>query len=73
MEIAANIKDSIEALRIVHGRSAVNKYVTVSLGVVTAMIEKEMNPEELIEVCDKLLYDAKEEGRNRIVSDVLRF
>lgn len=66
MMIAEQMRISIEALHIVHGYSAVSPYITISLGVATVLPEKNMNWRNLINVSDKQLYKAKEEGRNRV-------
>ena len=40
-------------------------YVTISLGVHSLVPSSESNPELLIALADKALYQAKKEGRNR--------
>ena len=42
--------------------------VTVSLGVATTLGTEEMNPRQLLDVADKNLYAAKDQGRNCVVS-----
>ncbi len=64
--IAEQVRISVEALRIDHGYSAISPYITISLGVATVLPEKPMNYRELINISDKQLYKAKEEGRNRV-------
>ncbi len=43
--------------------------VTISVGVATAS-SKENTPKKIIEYCDKCLYSAKENGRDRVVSKI---
>jgi two-component system cell cycle response regulator len=42
--------------------------ITISLGVATTMGDVTMTPEELIRLADEKLYEAKSQGRNRVVS-----
>jgi diguanylate cyclase (GGDEF)-like protein len=43
-------------------------HVTVSLGVATLLKKDVTHPESLIEHADQALYQAKLQGRNRVVS-----
>ncbi len=65
--VAEQIREKIMELKIPHAHSAANQYVTLSLGVSTAVMDQSIPPETLIENADKALYDAKEQGRNRSV------
>jgi diguanylate cyclase (GGDEF)-like protein len=65
--IAENIRKEIEGLKIAHDDSAVSKYVTMSIGVVSQVPTTEMPAEKMIAAADKALYKAKETGRNRVV------
>jgi len=65
--VAENMRKDIETLRIPHARSQVAAHVTVSLGVATIKPQKDLlSPVVLIKEADKMLYRAKEEGRNRM-------
>ncbi len=66
MVVANRIMKSLEDLAIAHVRSPSVDHVTMCCGVATLVPEKEQNASELIRVSDRLLYAAKEEGRNRI-------
>ncbi len=63
---ANKIRKSIENLKIPSANSAVSQYVTVSIGVVS-MKPSSDHMSELIENADKALYQAKTEGKNRVV------
>jgi diguanylate cyclase (GGDEF)-like protein/PAS domain S-box-containing protein len=56
----------IETLKIPHEASAISKHVTVSMGVATITPGAESNAKAFIEAADKLLYKAKQNGRNRV-------
>ncbi|MBF0526376.1 MAG: diguanylate cyclase [Deltaproteobacteria bacterium] len=66
--IAERIRSSVESLCIVHAPSAGSAYVTVSLGCVTNLPPLSGDPEIFLEAADQLLYQAKQEGRNRVSS-----
>lgn len=63
--LAEKIRTLIEALEIFHVKSDVSKFITVSLGVVTAYITSLEKPEDLIVKADEAMYKAKNMGRNK--------
>lgn len=65
--MAQKICDSILRLRIEHKASKVNDYVTISVGVVCCKIAPHIEEEFIITKADKMLYKAKENGRDRYV------
>lgn len=65
--IAEKIREEVIQLKIPHANSKVDQYVTLSLGVSTAAPNQGLSVETLIKNADKALYEAKEQGRNRVV------
>ena len=62
--VADTIQAELEKLRIVHEQSAVNEYVTLSIGISSVVPASEWSPEALVRVADIALYEAKSAGRN---------
>jgi diguanylate cyclase (GGDEF)-like protein len=65
LAIAETVRSQIESLRIPHSASKVNQYVTLSIGVATAIPDIDTGQDSLIAAADQALYLAKEKGRNR--------
>jgi len=66
LAVAEKVLASVANLRIPHANSAAADHVTLSIGVATAAPLEDSQPEDLIETADKMLYRAKERGRNCI-------
>ncbi|MGA3010939.1 MAG: sensor domain-containing diguanylate cyclase [Terracidiphilus sp.] len=71
-EAAEKVRCAVEALRLSHeGNPEGNGWITVSVGVATALVQRgeaaEGLPEALLEAADSAMYKAKNEGRNRVV------
>ncbi|MBW2038432.1 MAG: diguanylate cyclase [Deltaproteobacteria bacterium] len=66
--VAEAMHSNVEALGIEHRRSSVSKTVTVSLGVTSTIPDYNLVPNVLVAEADKALYQAKQEGRNRVVT-----
>jgi diguanylate cyclase (GGDEF)-like protein len=64
--VAEIIRDRVRDLRIVHAKSAVSEYVTLSLGVACCIPAPMSQPETLIAIADEALYRAKKTGRDRV-------
>ncbi len=69
MKLAHSLRAKVQALGLEHGASSAAPVVTISMGVATAVARQGMSAEELLELADERLYQAKEEGRNRVVGD----
>lgn len=63
--------EGIARLRIPHEKSSVSQFVTASIGVETTMASAQSNPRHFVEEVDRMLYAAKQNGRNRIVAATL--
>ncbi|SLM32277.1 Response regulator receiver modulated diguanylate cyclase [Desulfamplus magnetovallimortis] len=68
-EVAGRMQINIEELEILHEKSDISDYVTVSIGIACAFPEQNSILSELIMQADKALYSAKNNGRNRIHSN----
>ncbi|MEL6501306.1 MAG: diguanylate cyclase [Cyanobacteria bacterium J06623_1] len=67
MSIAEQIRHNFAELSIPHATSRVANHLTVSIGVQTAnCLNEQMTPKRIIDLCDKQLYLAKQNGRNRV-------
>jgi diguanylate cyclase (GGDEF)-like protein len=69
LNIAEQAIINIKNLQIPHKASKTSEYLTVSVGVATTFVVFEMPESELIKAADEALYQAKENGRNQIISN----
>ncbi len=69
--VAASMKETVESRAISHPRSPISDRVTISCGVATATPASHLAPEDLLSAADKMLYRAKEKGRNRVETVLL--
>jgi len=65
--IAEQVRSSIWELKVEHASSQVCDYVTVSIGGAVLSGNNFENPEALLKQADDMLYQAKEESRNKVI------
>lgn len=68
LQVAESIRKEVERLKIPHALSGASQYVSMSLGVHSIVPTADNSPQELIEIADRLLYAAKQQGRNCAVA-----
>ncbi len=68
VKLAELIRHNIQQLKIAHAKSKVSDYVTISLGVVSVIPTPDILPASLIAKADEALYQAKKQGRDRLIS-----
>jgi two-component system chemotaxis family response regulator WspR len=66
--LAERFRQAIQRLEIPHEKSAVARCVTISAGVATIVPDQNATEQTLIEMADKALYQAKEQGRDQAVA-----
>ena len=66
--VAKRVRKQIEDLRIQYTKDDVVFNVTVSIGVASLIPPRTMEKEALIELADQAVYEAKSQGRNKIVT-----
>lgn len=67
LAVAEQIRQVIQDLRLAHARSSVDGVVTISAGVASSRPTSQETPEVLLRNADSALYEAKRQGRNRVV------
>ncbi len=71
IEVATAMRSEIHRLQIPHRSSEVNSIVTMSFGVASLIPQDPKNPEELLALADRALYEAKRSGRDRINTEIM--
>jgi diguanylate cyclase (GGDEF)-like protein len=71
LEHAEQIAGRVRALAIHHPRSRTGRYLTVSVGVVTAVPPRDRGSEALLEAARRALASAKDHGGNSVVAGVI--
>jgi diguanylate cyclase (GGDEF)-like protein len=70
--VADRLRAQVKDLRIPHAFSSASSYVTVSVGAAATVPAADDDPMDLLSHADRLLYHAKESGRDRTASGTLR-
>jgi diguanylate cyclase (GGDEF)-like protein/PAS domain S-box-containing protein len=65
--VARELKAAVGALQIPHQASRISPFITLSFGVAARIPEGDAQAKLLVELSDRALYKAKDQGRNRIV------
>ena len=65
--IAKKIGDRLRDLQLPHSSSQTSKYVSLSCGVASTSNKVVASPEDLIKCADHALYQAKQQGRDRVI------
>lgn len=65
IKVAQMLRLKIESENIPHSHSSVSNYVTVSVGVTSMIPNSKISYEDLFQVADRALYQAKASGRNQ--------
>ena len=66
-DIPEHLRQRIENMEIPHAESTASRFLTVSIGVAVVTANGERSMKGAIQLADEALYQAKEEGRNRVV------
>lgn len=67
LHLAKNIRKNIDKLKLPHLHSEISDHVTVSIGFASMLPVKGHKPSILVKTADDALYQAKKQGRNRII------
>jgi diguanylate cyclase (GGDEF)-like protein/PAS domain S-box-containing protein len=65
--VAEIMRQQVQDLKMDHPDSPIDPYVTISVGVASGLPSAGTRPEQLLAQADKALYQAKTEGRNRVI------
>ena len=66
-ELPEQLRESVRGLKIPHSESSTDQYLTVSIGVALLLPGSARSLAGAIQMADEALYQAKEEGRNRVI------
>jgi len=67
IKLAKSLRLGLENREIIHAYSNASDFVTASFGISTTIPNNGMDPEQLIRFADEALYNAKKDGRNRVI------
>jgi len=67
VDVAKSLIRAIEGISIPHARSGASHNISLSQGIASLIPVPDTKPENVIELADQALYQAKQQGRNRYV------
>ncbi|NES85832.1 MAG: diguanylate cyclase [Moorea sp. SIO2B7] len=67
VKVAEELRKQLHRLKIIHSQFEVSNYVPLSLGVSSIIPHQELSPSVLMNTADEALYNAKNQGRDRVV------
>ena len=67
VHVAQKMRLAIKQLKLPSANQKVSQYVTISLGVTSVVPSQKTSPRQLLDEADKALYQAKKQGRDRVV------
>ncbi len=68
VRVAETVREAVAQLKIPHDYSAAGPFVSISGGVAATVWQGDDTIQQLIMTADRMLYEAKRQGRNRMVS-----
>jgi diguanylate cyclase (GGDEF)-like protein len=66
-KIAEKCRAAVEEMQVEHSTSSVSDVVTISIGGVNLIPDGSLAQNEIIQMADDALYQAKQKGRNNII------
>jgi len=67
LAVAEAVRQRVEEAKLEHARSPVCPFVTISLGVATTIPARTSSTDLLVAAADQAVYEAKRNGRNRVI------